>query len=662
MRNMRASTFLFKLFTILLICRSRIHITYAQPNFSCHNCYDTNGNYTIGSIYGTNLKTALATLSSNAGNENGYYYTVSVGQDPDRVYGIAVCRADRAPKDCQGCVSSAVAEFTYVCPVQKEAIGYYTGDCMVRYSNRPIFNLRENSPNCTVPQAPNNVPASDLRKVRKSLADLLAGLKLSASAGNSSYKFSSGDVEVTDSITLYGLAQCNPVLPSVECSDCLGLVMSRLQQCCANLNGINVNGPICSVAFANYPVLWNYNDSSPQPNLPGTSVRSGDRQNRSGKRGNNARKTWIIVVGVVSLMLIGVAFFGLLRRKMRKEHKQEDSYEDMKLDDLSSLDFNNIQLATDNFSNSKRLDHGGSTAMYKGQLPDGQEILVKRLDKGGTEEELEFDKEVLLSANLQHKNLVKLLSFCVEKDSRILVYELLHNGSLEGFLNDPVKRASLNWQTRYHIISGLARGLLYLHEDSQVRVIHRDLKPSNILLDEQMNPKISNFKTARLIHGGQNEEDTRVVGTYGYMPLEYVQQGYSSIKSDIFSYGVILLEVVTGYMISGFSDGDAEENLLTYALKKWCDDTTLDMVDEALDDVERHEKEIKRCIKIGLLCVQEDQRHRPTMSNVVLMLNSDTVDVANPIVRPSPLILNNMDLHSLSSSTETLKSREFSIP
>ncbi|KAK9706527.1 hypothetical protein RND81_07G132400 [Saponaria officinalis] len=573
-----------------------------------------NGNYTISSLYGTNLKTALGTLASKTGIQNGYYYTASVGQDPNSVYGIAVCRADRAPKDCRGCVSYATAELRNTCPVQKEAIGYYSGDCMVRYSNRPIFNFRENSPNCTVPQAPSNVPVTDLGKVRKSLANLLAGLKQSASAGNSSYKFSSSDVEVM------------------------------------------------SVAFANYPVLWNYNNTSPQPILPGAGVRSGDSRNRSGKRGNNARKTWIIVVGVGSLMLIGVAFFGLLRRKMRKEHKQEDSLDDMKLVDSIQLDFNNIQLATNNFSNSKRLDHGGSTAMYKGLLPDGQEILVKRLDKGGTEGELEFDKEVLLSANLQHKNLVKLLSFCIEKDSRILVYELLHNGSLEGFLNDPVKRASLNWQTRYYIISGLARGLLYLHEDSQVRVIHRDLKPSNILLDEQMNPKISNFKTARLIHGGQTEEDTRVVGTYGYMPLEYVQQGYSSIKSDIFSYGVILLEIVTGYMVSGFSDGDAEENLLTYAWRKWCDDTTLDIVDEALDDVERHEKEIKRYIKIGLLCVQEDQRHRPTMSNVVLMLNSDTVDVANPIVRPSPLILNNMDLHSLSSSTETLKSREFSIP
>ncbi|KAK9706502.1 hypothetical protein RND81_07G130200 [Saponaria officinalis] len=657
MSNMRAST-LFKLFNIILISWSQIRITSAQPDLNCYQTNYTTGNFTISSIYSTNLKTVLDTLASDAGIHNGYYYNTSVGQGPDRVNGIAVCRADRAPKDCRDCVSSAIKRLAQIYPAQKEVIGFYSADCMLHYSNRPIFDSRENSPNCTVQQSPNNVPATDLVKLRKLLANLLAGLQRSASAGNSSYKFSSGEVQVTDSVKIYGLAQCNPYLSSVECSDCLGQVMSRLQKCCANLNGINVNGPICSVAFANYPVLWNYNNTSPQSILPGAR----DSRNRSGKRGNNARKTWIIVVGVVSLMLIGVAFFGLLRRKMRKEHKQEDSFDDMKLVDSIQLDFNNLQLATDNFSNSKRLDHGGSTAMYKGLLPDGQEILVKRLDKGGTEGELEFDKEVLLSANLQHKNLVKLLSFCVEKDSRILVYELLQNGSLEGFLNDPVKMASLNWQTRYHIISGLARGLLYLHEDSQVRVIHRDLKPSNILLDVQMNPKISNFKTARLIHGGQTEGDTRVVGTYGYMPLEYVQQGYSSIKSDIFSYGVILLEIVTGYMISGFSDGNAEENLLTYTWRKWCDNTTLDMVDKALDDIERHEKEIKRCIKIGLLCVQEDQRHRPTMSNVVLMLNSDTVDVVNPIVRPSPLILNNMDLHSLSSSIETLKSDEFSIP
>ncbi|KAL9243537.1 hypothetical protein vseg_017412 [Gypsophila vaccaria] len=644
---MRGST-IIKFIIVSLFFRPEITSTSAQPDLTCSYCNDTNGNYTSSSIYSTNLKSLLGLISANAQQtQNGYYFNATVGAgSPDSVNGIAVCRADRSPKDCRDCLSSATVMLAQVCPVQKEAIGYYTGDCMLRYSNNRIFQSRENGPNCTMPQGPNKVPAADTEKLKQSLLNLLTGLQRNASAGNSSYKFASGVVDVTASITLYGLAQCNPSLSSVECSGCLGQVTSRLQKCCANLNGINVNGLVCSLAFANYPVLTRYSDSSPQEaSRSGTVV---DDRNQSGNREKNAHKTWIIVVSVLSLMLILVAFFGLLRRRMRKRPKQEDSFDDMKLVDSIQLDFDSIQLATDNFCSSKRLDHGGQTAMYKGLLPDGQEILVKRLDNGVAESVLDFDKEVLLSANLQHKNLVKLLSFCVEKDLRILVYELLPNGSLEGFLNDPVKRASLDWQTRYHIIGGLARGLLYLHEDSQVRVIHRDLKPSNIFLDTQMNPKISNFKTASLIQGAQTtSEDTKVVGTYGYMPLEYVRHGHSSIMSDIFSYGVILLEIITGYTISGFSNEDTEESLLTYAWGKWSNNTTLEIVDDALQDVERHVEQIKRCIKISLLCVQEDRRHRPMMSTVGLMLNSDTVDVANP-TRPSPLILNNIDLNSLS--------------
>ncbi|KAK9706538.1 hypothetical protein RND81_07G133400 [Saponaria officinalis] len=168
---------------------------------------------------------------------------------------------------------------------------------------------------------------------------------------------------------------------------------------------------------------------------------------------------------------------------------------------------------------------------------------------------------------------------------------------------------------------------IYVHEDSQVPVIYRDLKPNNILLGEQMDPKISNFRTACLIHADQTSRDGRVVGTYGYMPIEYVKHGHSSIKSDVFSYGVILLEIICGDIVCGFSDDKKEESLLIYVWRKWCDGTTLDMVDEVLPNINNHVKQIKRCIEIGLLCVQEDPRQRPNMSTVVLMLNSDTIDI-----------------------------------
>ncbi|XP_074270066.1 cysteine-rich receptor-like protein kinase 7 isoform X2 [Silene latifolia] len=611
---MRVSTLCY--LVILLVCMSQAGFTAPQPGLTYANCNDTNGNYTTNSTYNRNLKTLFSKIS-NSQITNGFY-KLSVGQDPDRVYGVAICRADYSPFTCRSYLLDATLTLPASCPEQKEAIGFYYGAFILRYSSQDIFRFGENSPYCIV-IGPLNIQGTDLRKAKQSLGNLLERLQRSTSAGNSSYKFSSGVEQVTDDLKYYGVAQCNPDLSTVECSNCLQQVSSSLQQCCSNRTGAGLDGPYCLLHFGNYPQLNAVSNGSLQPSLPAAANHTGDSRVKSGKG-------------------------------------------DFKLVDSLELDFSSIQIATRNFSDDNRLSSNSNTAtpMYKGVLADGQEIAVKKLNKGGREGRKEVENEVLLSATFQHKNLVKFLGSCVEKDIWILVYEFLPNGSLHDFLCDPVKRASLDWPTRYHIISGFARGLLYLHEDSQVRVIHRDLKPSNILLDVQMDPKISNFRTASLVRADQTKADSRVAGTYGYMPVEYVQHGHSSTKSDIFSFGVILLEIISGYIISRFSDGENEENLLTYAWRNWNDGSVLDVVDQTLSDIERHVNQIQRCIKIALLCVEEDPRHRPSMSTVVFMLNSDTVDITEPI-RPAPLILNDTGLQSDSHTTQSYSSHETSL-
>ncbi|RVW86392.1 G-type lectin S-receptor-like serine/threonine-protein kinase RKS1 [Vitis vinifera] len=173
-----------------------------------------------------------------------------------------------------------------------------------------------------------------------------------------------------------------------------------------------------------------------------------------------------------------------------------------------------IAAATNNFSFTNKLGWGGFGSVYKGQLSNGQEIAVKRLSKDSGQGVEEFKNEVTLIAKLQHRNLVKLLGCCIEEEEKVLIYEYMPNKSLDSFIFDETKRSMLTWEKRFEIIIGIAQGILYLHQDSRLRIIHGDLKASNVLLDVDMIPKISDFGMARLFGGNQIEGSTnRVVGT-----------------------------------------------------------------------------------------------------------------------------------------------------
>ncbi|XP_074564926.1 G-type lectin S-receptor-like serine/threonine-protein kinase B120 isoform X2 [Curcuma longa] len=215
---------------------------------------------------------------------------------------------------------------------------------------------------------------------------------------------------------------------------------------------------------------------------------------------------------------------------------------------LPSFDLPTIKVATNDFSDDNKLGEGGFGVVYMGQLQDGQRIAVKKLSRWSSQGPDEFRNELTLIANLQHRNLVRLLGYCIEGDERILILEYMEKKSLDGFIYGKSQGASLNWQKRLDIIVGIARGLLYLHQDSNLRVIHRDLKLSNILLDKDMTPKISDFGIARIFQGDTFHETatSRPIGTFGYMAPEYITSGIFSCKSDVFSFGVLVLEILSG--------------------------------------------------------------------------------------------------------------------
>ncbi|XXG83730.1 hypothetical protein AAC387_Pa10g1421 [Persea americana] len=293
------------------------------------------------------------------------------------------------------------------------------------------------------------------------------------------------------------------------------------------------------------------------------------------------------------------------------------------------MDLRTLETATDIFSEENQLGHGGFGPVYKGRLPDGQEIAVKRLSLNSRQGMREFKNEVILLRRIQHKNLVSLLGCCIEGNEKTLVYEYLPNKSLDNFLFDKSKSVSLDWSKRLEIIVGVAKGLLYLHEESPVKIIHRDIKASNILLDDQLNPKISDFGLARLFSEDDTHVNTfRISGTRGYMAPEYALHGYLSVKTDVFSYGVLVLEIVSGRKNHDRHLEDESGDLLSYIWRLWEEGRALEVVDPCLSNWDQVQALL--CIQLGLLCCQASVPERPDMYNVHLMLSSDSFQLPKP--------------------------------
>ncbi|XP_024626675.1 G-type lectin S-receptor-like serine/threonine-protein kinase At1g11330 [Medicago truncatula] len=354
---------------------------------------------------------------------------------------------------------------------------------------------------------------------------------------------------------------------------------------------------------------------------------------------------FIASTGIIATLIIIICAYTTWRRISNHSANSSDNIigemSQDKLQELLKFDFEKVATATNNFDLSNKLGQGGFGPVYKGKLQDGRDIAVKRLSRASGQGLEEFMNEVLVICKLQHRNLVRLIGCCVEGDEKMLMYEYMPNKSLDAFIFDPSKNKLLDWRTRCNIIEGIARGLLYLHRDSRLRIIHRDLKASNVLLDEELNPKISDFGLARIFGGGEDQANTRrIVGTYGYMSPEYAMQGLFSEKSDVFSFGVLLLEIVIGRRNSSFYDDEHNLSLLGYVWTQWSEDNILSLIDQEIYD-HSHHNYISRCIHIGLLCAQELAKDRPTMAAVISMLNSET-SLLPPPSKPAFILRENM--------------------
>uniref|UniRef100_A0A7N2KNT6 Cysteine-rich receptor-like protein kinase 29 n=1 Tax=Quercus lobata TaxID=97700 RepID=A0A7N2KNT6_QUELO len=604
-------------YAILLVPHVSHSLVLQRDPYVLHNC-STSGNVSSNGTFRANLNTLISTFSSNTQIDYGFY-NFSAGEGTDKVYATGLCRADLTPTDCRICLNNSGHELLQVCPNEKEGI---MCDDLV----------------------------SKLTEFNEVLSTLFYDLRVGASAGGIFRKVAVGNATYLNH-TIYGLMQCSPDLSEMDCSNCLVEAQSYNKICCNGSLGVRALAPTCNLRiesnqFYGSTLVESLPSLSPPP-VPSKSLYP-PPVSAKGKKSNTSKNTIIIIVAVVVFVVLIICLCLCLR--VKKQRKKVENvltcYACEAADEISnteSLQFNfpTIRVATDNFADANKVGTGGFGAVYKGRLSDGQEIAVKRLSMGSGQGVLEFKNEILLMAKLHHRNLVKLQGFCLEGNERLLIYEFVSNGSLDQVIFDPTKRADLDWPMHYKIIVGIARGLLYLHEDSRLRIIHRDLKASNILLDDEMNPKIADFGLARLVLLDQTHSSTnRIVGTYGYMAPEYAYYGHFSVKSDVFSFGVLVLEMICGQKNGYFRNNKNEDDLLSYAWKNWRNMTTSNIIDPTLGVGSK--PEIIRCIHIGLLCVQENVADRPTMSSIILMLDGNSITLSVPS-QPAFLTHNNLE-------------------
>ncbi|KAK9714889.1 hypothetical protein RND81_06G128100 [Saponaria officinalis] len=519
------SSKIFTLISFLTILLKSTNGVVNQVMFLKSDCSTKQNNFS--KVYKNNLNYLISNLESKSNTKKFYNFT-SV-ENTNKIYGLFICNTLFVDQVCHDCVTSAATQIGLSCPSSVEAIVWYS-NCMLRYSNRDIFTNNDVSVYYNILVGPKKYSQFNQR-----LSDSLISLIDTAIKGNSSSTSYMISVYVTSEIITVCYVECTPDIGPLGCNQCLRTALGRLE-----FDG-SQSGTVL------------------QPSCRLTYFFSDSRSNSQGKE-RYASVGIIVAIAITSVAMN--LYVGLNRRKINASPNEFEEIENM---EHLRFDFAAIKEATDNFSEANKLGQGGFGVVYLGTLSDEKTVAVKRLSNASSQGIKVFKVEACLTVRLQHRNLVKLFGFCLEKQEMLLLYEHMPNKSLDRLLFDPRRRANLKWKTRYKIIIGLARGLLYLHEDSEPQIIHRDLKPSNILLDEDMNPRIADFGIAKHFEVDQVHDNTnRVAGTRGYMAPEYLSNGVYSVKADIFSFGVILLEILSGHRNNSLNSDVQAENLLSY--------------------------------------------------------------------------------------------------
>ncbi|XP_038715001.1 putative cysteine-rich receptor-like protein kinase 43 [Tripterygium wilfordii] len=547
------------------------------------------------------------------------------GVAPDKLYVLAQCMDDLTSKDCETCFNQINTLMSGCFPSTGGRV--FLDGCFMRAENYSFY-LEDTGPldskRCSSDK--------DIRKeFKNAVRKVISKMLRTASAGGG---FAVHE-ESSKGVTAYGMAICWEPLDPRSCSKCLADAAANSLRCLPSTDARALNAG-CFLRYSNY---WFAS------NVKSRAIEAAIFVHASWIIGMVAICTSAVGVG----LLVGKCTYKRANRRKKTRGTEPDLLALTKSLEILPFKYSTLEKATDNFNEGHKLGRGGYGEVFMGTLPDGREIAIKRLYVSGKSRLQEVCNEMDVISRAQHKNLVRFLGCCFTSVDSFLVYEYLANRSLDFILFDPVKKAELDWKKRFGIITGTAEGLEYLHKDCQVRIIHRDIKASNILLDLKHRPKISDFGLARFYTNEQSfvSITNGIAGTLGYMAPEYIARGRLTEKVDIYSFGILVLEIVSGVQNNRFLQyEESMDTLVTHVWKHFESNTLSNIIDKNLssEDV----GEIKRVVQLGLLCTQESPSKRPSMTEVVQMLRQR--EIALPTPSKPPFIDENMELSSPSGT------------
>ncbi|CAL5323650.1 unnamed protein product [Camellia sinensis] len=585
---------------VIIVVALILESAMPDPEINLLNKGCSQYNATNLSDFFSNLNATFSGLRNQISSQNKKFATAQQARTSDPVYAMVQCRDYLSVADCLSCFDAAVSQIRN-CSAANGARVIYDG-CFLRYESSSFYDQGT---------LPGNVGVCGNRTVSQATAfdtavqGLLTDLKIATPKINGFFAATKSEV-VGGSATVYAVSQCAETISESTCQDCLTVAYANTQSCPPNADGRAVDAG-CFLRYSDTAFFADNQTTNINPFLGG---------------GGSSKKNAIIggVVGGGGGLFLVVAII-LCSNILGASELQGPviySYKDLKS-------------ATKKFSEENKLGEGGFSDVYKGTLKNGNIIAVKKLALSSSRAKADFESEVKLISNVHHRNLIRLLGCSNKGPELLLVYEYMANGSLDRFLYGE-RRGALNWKQRFEIIFGTARGLAYLHEQFHVCIIHRDIKSSNILLDDDFQPKIADFGLARLLPEDQSHLSTRFAGTLGYTAPEYAIHGQLSEKVDTYSFGVVVLEIISGRKCNEMKV-ESTEFLLEQAWKLYEDDMHLKLVDESMN--EYREEEVKKVIEIALMCTQSPVSVRPTMSEVVVLLVSErSIELTRP-TRPT---------------------------